>query len=371
MIKNAIKVVSIFATVRRSTAVGGTAGVAGVVLLASCGGGGEPVPAAAVASAPEGVELEITAAPRMSYLNASGAVRPMSEATLSTKLMGSVTEVLVREGDVVRAGQPLLRLDARDLNAQRARIEAAQVEAQAVLDEAKLNVERMRALYADEAAPRAQLDAAETGYERALAGVAGARASAAELAAVASYAEVRAPFAGTVVRRMVDAGSFTAPGAPLLVVQDTRRLRVTATASPEAVRGLAPGAAITAVVEGEAVQATVEGIVPASAGLFSVNAIVDNAAGLLPAAGTATLELPQAMRMSVFVPVSAVRRQGDLTGVQLLRDDGVLTRWVRLGAVVGDSVEVVAGLQDGDRILVPAGSPSHELPSSVLSTTGR
>jgi RND family efflux transporter MFP subunit len=308
--------------------------------------------------------------PRMSYLRAAGVVRPVAEATLSTKLMGSVTEVLVHEGDAVRAGQLLLRLDARDLNAQRARAEAAQVEAMAVLNEAQLNVQRMRALYADEAAPRAQLDAAETRYERALAGVAGARASAAELAAVASYAEVRAPFAGTVVRRLVDPGSFAGPGAPLLVVQDTRRLRITASVSPHAVKDLARGAAVTAVIEDDVVSATVEGVVPAAAGLFAVNAIVDNPAGLLPAAGTATLALPQAMHTSIVVPLSAVRHQGDLTGVLLVRESGVLMRWVRLGVAVGDSVEVVSGLQDGDRILVPDPSPSGALPHAASSATG-
>jgi RND family efflux transporter MFP subunit len=284
-------------------------------------------------------------------------VDPVAEATLSTKLMGTVIAVLVQEGDVVRGGQPLLRIDARDLNAQRARVEAAQAEAEAVLGEAQLHVQRMRALYNDDAAPRAQLDAAETGYTRAAAGVAAARASAAELAAVSSYAVVRAPFAGTVVRRLVDAGSFAAPGAPLLVVQDTRRLRVTVSAPPDAVRGLARGTIVTAAIEGAAVSATIEGVVPGAAGLFTVNAIVDNPGALLPGTGAATLALPQAMRTTIVVPVHALHRQGDLTGVQLLRDDGVLTRWVRLGAVLGDSVEVVSGLRDGDRIIVSAPLP--------------
>jgi hypothetical protein len=170
---------------------------------------------------------------------------------------------------------------------------------------------------------------------------------------------------------MVDRGSFAGPGAPLLVVQDTRRLRVTATASPDAVNGLARGAVVTAVIEGEAVPATIEGVVPVAAGLFEVNAIVENSAGLLPAAGAATLALPQAMRAIVLVPLRAVRRQGDLTGVMLLREDGVLTRWVRLGAAAGDSVEVVSGLQDGDRILVPAAvSPSGDAPASAVSSRG-
>jgi RND family efflux transporter MFP subunit len=254
----------------------------------------------------------------------------------------------------VAAGQPLLRIDARDLAAKRAQVEAAQAEAQAVLGEAELHVRRMRALHAEEAAPRAQLDAAETAYARAMAAVAGARATAAELAAVVSYAEVRAPFAGTVARRMVDPGSFATPGAPLIVIQDARRLRVVASAPPEAVRGLARGAGLAASIEGAPAAATVEGVVPGAAGLFTVNAIVDNVDGRYPATGAATLSLPRGTRRSVVIPSTAVRRQGDLTGVDLRGESGVITRWVKLGPAAGDSVEVLSGVRDGDRIFVPA-----------------
>ena len=330
-----------------------SAAAAAVVLLAACGADHDEASEAVAASAPEGVEFAVTAAPRTSYLEAAGVVEPIADATLSTKLMGTVTAVLVQEGDRVRQGQPLLRIDARDLVAQREQVAAGQAEAEAVLAEAELHVQRMRALYADEAAPKAQLDAAETGYTRALAGVAAARASAAQVAAVSSYSEVRAPFTGMVVRRMVDPGSFAAPGSPLLVVQDTRRLRVSVSASPDAVRGVSAGESVGAVIEGEPVVATIEGVVPGAAGLFTINALVDNADGRFPGTGAATLALPQGMRTTIVVPVRALRRQGDLTGVLLLREAGAITRWVRLGPVVGDSVEVVSGLQDGDRIIVP------------------
>jgi RND family efflux transporter MFP subunit len=326
---------------------------AGAALLAACGGEPAPEASQAVARAPEGVEVEVTAVQRVSYLDAGGVVEPFAEATLSTRLMGTITEVLAQEGDAVRAGQPLLRIDARDLTAQRARVEAGQAEAEAVLAEAELHLRRMRALYEDDAAPRAQVDAAETGYTRALAAVAAARAGADELAAVSSYAVVRSPFAGTVVRRMVDPGSFAAPGAPLLTVQDARRLRVSVSAPPEAVRALERRAPVTATVERAVVPATIEGIVPGGAGLFTVNAIVDNPGGLLPATGAATLALPQGLRTSIVVPVRAIVRQGELTGVYLRRNGAVLTRWVRLGPVTGDSVEVVSGLENGDRITVP------------------
>src|SRR5690606_34484756 len=116
------------------------------------------------------------------------------------------------------------------------------------------------ALYADDAAPKAHLDAAETGLARARAGVDAVRANRAELTAIAEYSVIRAPFDGIVVRRMVDPGSFAAPGSPLIVLQDDAALRISATAAPDAVRGLERGQEIGATIEGESVIARIEGV---------------------------------------------------------------------------------------------------------------
>ncbi|MGH7615623.1 MAG: efflux RND transporter periplasmic adaptor subunit, partial [Gemmatimonadaceae bacterium] len=113
--------------------------------------------------------------------DAAGVAEPLRQASLSTKLMGTVTEVLVAEGDGVSAGQPLVRIDARDLAAKEMQLAASIAEAEAVHRDAETQATRMRALYADSAATRAQLDAAETGLARAEAGVRSARAAADEL----------------------------------------------------------------------------------------------------------------------------------------------------------------------------------------------
>ncbi|HEX5631617.1 MAG TPA: efflux RND transporter periplasmic adaptor subunit, partial [Gemmatimonadales bacterium] len=182
--------------------------------------------AAACASPPETPEAE--AAPvrsaGMVYVvrdttiaatfQAAGTAQPLQQATLSTKLMATVSSVLVKEGDVVAPGQVLLRLDARDLVAKRSQVDASIADAEAMVREATTQANRMRALYADSAATRSQLDAAETGLSRAEAGLRGATGAAAELDAVSSYATVRAPFAGVVTRRFVDPGAFATPGAP-------------------------------------------------------------------------------------------------------------------------------------------------------------
>ncbi|MBX6364656.1 MAG: efflux RND transporter periplasmic adaptor subunit, partial [Gemmatimonadetes bacterium] len=236
-----------------------------------------------------------------------------------------------------------------------ARAEAARAEAEAVRREAEAQAARMRALYAEEAAPKAQLDAAETALARAEAGVRAARAGGAELVAARAYAVVRAPFAGTVTRRSVDPGAFAAPGAPLLTIEDDSRLRIVVSAAPDAVREVARGDTVRATIEGEPVLAVVEGVVPAGDGsLYRVNAVVPNRDGRHLAGSAAALLLPQGTRPAIVVPAQAITREGDLTGVRVRTAAGSELRWVRIGVASGDSVEVLGGLRDGEQVLVPA-----------------
>lgn len=290
---------------------------------------------------------------------AAGIAAAIQQATLSTKLMGAVTAVLVHEGNGVTAGQELVRIDARDLAAKSAQAAAAAAEADAAHRDALTQTNRMRALYADSAATRAQLDAAETGLARAEAGLAAARAAVSEVGAVSSYSVVRAPFAGIVTKRFVDPGAFAAPGAPLVAIQDVSTLRVTASTTPAIARELRRGQTLRATIEGRSVSATIEGVVPAVTGaLYTINALVPNARGSLLAGSTATLALPTGTRSALMVPVIAIVHEGDLAGVTLRTPEGDGRRWVRLGRASGDMVEVTAGVRAGDRVVVP---PLREL----------
>ena len=291
---------------------------------------------------------------------ASGIAAPVRQATLSTKLMGTVLSVEVHEGDAVAVGQPLVRIDARDLAAKEGQVAASIAESQAMYKEAQAQTGRIRGLYADSAATKAQLDAAETGLARAEAGVRAARAAAAELGAVSAYAVIRAPFAGIITKRFVDPGAFAAPGAPLIAIQDGRQLRVTANATPDVARGIRRGQRIDALIEGRPVSAIVEGVVPSAAGnLYAINALVENPGGTILPGSTATLRVPLGTRAGIVVPSTAVVREGDLTGVILRTPEGDRTRWVRLGESAGNMTEVSAGLRVGDIVVVPpAGVPA-------------
>jgi RND family efflux transporter MFP subunit len=325
--------------------------VLALVSVAGCSSEHDTAPAQQ--SLPEGEVRTLQATQFQSAFDAAGTAEPITQATLSTKLMGTVIEVYVREGDVVTRGQPLLRIDARDLTAKSVQVDAGIAEAEAMLREANATAARIRALYAQDAAPKAQLDAVETGVARAEAAVRAVHAGAAELSAMRDYSIIRAPSAGTITRRMVDPGAFAAPGAPLITVQNAGALRIRAHASPDVVRGITRGTQLVATIEGIRTTARVEGVVPAGAGnMYVVNAVVRNDERRFMPGSAATLSLPLQTRTAVTVPASAIVREGDLTGIYVKSGERFSLRWVRLGESSGQAVEILAGATAGDQVLL-------------------
>jgi RND family efflux transporter MFP subunit len=329
----------------------------GVLALAGCGEAPrEPEPATAAAT-PAGASYVVADTQLTATFEASGVAEPMQRAALATKLMSRVTSVTVQEGDRVTAGQVLVQLDARELEARGERVAAGLASALASWRDAQQHAVRMRALFADSAAPKAQLDQAEAALARAEAGVREARAAGAELEAIGDYATLRAPFAGVVTQRLIEPGALASPGQPLLVVEEQSRLRIAATAAPDAVRGIRPGQQLRATLSGRLVPAVVEGLVPAPGGhLVTVNAIVPNRDGLVFSGSAATLSLPMGVRTGRLVPAAALVREGDLTGIRVRRSGGWELRWVRLGTADTAWVEVLTGVGAGDTVLVPGGS---------------
>lgn len=326
--------------------------------LAACGGESPDRPIAQSPAGSTGATLAIQETTISATFEATGLAEPVERATLSTRLMGSVTQVLVQEGDRVRAGQVLARIDAREVEAKRAQVEAGIAAAEAMYADAETQAGRFRALYADSAATRYQLDQVETGLARAEAGLQTARAARSELDAVGAYATITAPFAGVVTMRYVDPGAMAAPGSPVVEVQDDRRLRIGVTVPPAVAQGLKPGMTIAAVVEGTSVPAVIEGVVPApGGGVYTVNAMIPNPAGALLPGSSATLAIPTGTRSAILVPAGALVREGDLVGVRMRAGAGTELRWVRIGSMPPLTapeprlVEVIAGLRAGDVIL--------------------
>jgi RND family efflux transporter MFP subunit len=314
----------------------------------------ESPPETTMADAGSVVVLRDTLLPEV--VEASAVSEPVLRATLSTRIMAQVVAVLAREGESVQEGTLLVRLDAREVAARRDQAQAAQRGAEAALQEASRYAVRIRALYADSAAPRAQLDAAEAALTRADQGMLAARAAVTEVDVLADYAEVRAPFTGFIVERLVDPGAFAAPGTPLMSIEDASQLRIVAPVPPSLTSALRRGRTVRVSIEGVPLSGAIEGIVPVpGASLANVQVLVDNRGRRFSSGSAATVLLPGASRTVVLVPVAALIRSGDLTGVRVRTGDGTVTRWVRLGRVHDAAVEVLSGLAAGDSVVMPAG----------------
>ncbi len=178
---------------------------------------------------------------------ATGTVRARTSAVIAAKLLGYVREVKVQAGDRVQAGQLLVTLDARDLDVNSRKAEAALDEVRGAVPEAdhatagaKVNLDlaqttfnRMQELWNKKSISNqefdessAKLKAAQAAYEMARARRTQLDTQAARVqqdvrsAEVArSYAEITAPFAGVVTAKSVDPGTLAVPGAPLLTIE--------------------------------------------------------------------------------------------------------------------------------------------------------
>ncbi|MEQ1855898.1 MAG: efflux RND transporter periplasmic adaptor subunit [Longimicrobiales bacterium] len=319
--------------------------------LAACGG-----------NEPERAEAEVqTLAPTDSYLVAldsvdatvavDGTVQARQRAEISTRMMARVSEVAVELGSAVRAGQVLIRLGVEDVEANRAKADAAVAVARAGRDEAVRQAARMDTLLVQDAVARVQRDQAHLALAQAESQLAMAQATLGEVETAVGYARIEAPFAGVVVARMVDAGDVAAPGMPLLVVESAGAREAVLTVAPEVAAGLRQGALVRVTGrDGRTAEGTVRAV---SGGADPATRTVEVRVAL-PAdwqtGVSVTAQVPTGRREVVTIPEGAVVRRGQLTGVRVLDGDVPTLRWVRLGHDIDGRVEVLSGLEAGERI---------------------
>ncbi|MDP2215638.1 efflux RND transporter periplasmic adaptor subunit [Phenylobacterium sp.] len=187
---------------RRTVKLAAIAGFASV--LAACGGGAETP--AAEAPPPAVEAAPVRAASVGTLITATGALARQREAQLSFRVPGVITELTVDEGDTVRAGQIIARLDPTAVEAGRQR---AQVE----LDRARRDLERDQALFDKGFVSRQRIDDRKSA-------LAAAEAAYASAAFDRRWATLTAPAAGVVLSRTAAAGQVVQPGQAVVTVAD-------------------------------------------------------------------------------------------------------------------------------------------------------
>jgi RND family efflux transporter MFP subunit len=275
------------------------------------------------------------------------AVQARRRAALSARMPASVTELPYQEGQWVEAGTVVVRLDDA---AQRAAVAAAEAGLQA----AESDLARTKALLEKGAATPREL-------EQMTAAASGARAQLTGAKDNLSYAALRAPFAGRVASRRVNLGDIVNPGLPLIEIEGEGGLELRATVESELAATLRPGSKVRAMVDGqpEPLTATVTAIAPsgdATTHRFEVKADLTGAAGLRAGLFARLLIPGIAADPRLTAPAMALFERGGLTGLFVVSDAKARLRWVAAGARDGDRVEIRAGVEAGERVVLePAG----------------
>jgi len=316
---------------------------------------------------------------------ATGTVRARTSTVIAAKLMGYVREVKVQTGDRVREGQPLVTLDARDLDVNSRRAEAALEEVRSSIPEAdsavagaKANLDltqttfsRMQELFNkksisnqefDEAS--AKLRAAQAAYQMALAKRAQLDAQAARVQqdvraseVARSYAEITAPFGGVVTTKTVDPGTLAVPGTPLLTIEREGAYRLEASVEESHLAAIRVGQPVAVTLDGidRTLDARVSEIVPAvdaASRSYIVKIDLPNVPGLRSGAfGRALFSMGS--REALSIPAAAVSERGQLQSVLVAENGVARTRLITAGSKNKDRIEVLSGLTAGDKVIFP------------------
>jgi RND family efflux transporter MFP subunit len=305
-------------------------------------------------------------------VDAVGTVRAAESATLSSQVMGTISNIAVREGDRVHAGQTLLTIDAAQMTAQVERADASvsamQQQVAAAESEAALaasTLRRYEMLRAQKSVSPHEFEQIESQSKAAAARFAAVRAQQAEAVAAVSaartmqgYTHIHAPFDGVVTERKVDGGSMASPGTPLLSIEKSGPLRLEISVDESLVSAVRPGSVIPVTVDAldsAKMQGRVARIVPAAdpgSRSFLVKLDLPSHAGLYSGMFGHASFTRGTSRDVLTIPRSAVAIHGSMQSVYVVGPDHIAqVRYISAGNTDEDEVEVLAGLSAGELLV--------------------
>jgi RND family efflux transporter MFP subunit len=327
---------------------------------------------------------------------ATGTVVSPSAATLSAKTMGAITQIRVREGDHVAAGDLLLtiddRLSAAQVNQAKAGLaearqgmlsaESGMEAAKAGLTLAEATYQRFAFLKESDAVSRQEFDEVEAKYQQARAAFQqaesmyeGAKKRVAQAEAAVAAAEtargdtiLTAPFDGIITARLAEPGDLASPGAPLIRMEPLQGHEVRIMAPETHIVHVTAGMPVSVTIpslQNRLVQGTVLSVDPtadAASRSVQVKIRLPETPGIRSGM-FARVGLSVGAKHALAAPGSAIVRHGQLTGVFLMDENHIARfRLVRLGRTIGDQVEILSGLKDGDQIVA---RPDHTIADGV------
>ncbi|MEW5890227.1 MAG: efflux RND transporter periplasmic adaptor subunit [Pseudomonadota bacterium] len=301
---------------------------------------------------------EVQSRPLARTLPMTGTLRPYAEAAVKAKVAGEIKELTVREGDAVRAGQVIGRIDPTEASAQLAEKKADLEAARAQLDVATRNLATQRALLERNFISQTAFDSTRGNYQVAVARLKAAEAAVAVAAKVLRDTALVAPIDGVVAARNAQRGERVAVDARVVTLVDVRRLELSAPLPAAEIAAVQVGQDIEFRVDGfdgRVFTGRVERINPAAAAgsrSIEVYGVIDNPDHLLRGGLFAEGRLIVGRSdQALVVPAGAVREERGERFVYVLDQGRLARRAVTLGLRDADQVQVLSGLRAGERVV--------------------
>jgi len=279
-----------------------------------------------------------------SDLNALGTARANEAVEVTSKTSNIVTAVHFRDGQRIRAGQVLVELDSAQARAELAEAEAARADSAS-------QVKRSKELLATRVLSEAQFEQLEATLKANEARVASAQARLEDTV-------IRAPFTGRVGLRRVSVGSLVNPGTVITTLDDISVIKVDFAVPENFLAGLREGLKVTATAaafSGREFTGTVSGVDsrvdPVSRSVI-VRAVVPNPDGALKPGMFLNVRLARDARDALLIPEGALVPEQSRQFVFVVEDGRAVRREVHIGRRQPGRVEIVAGLEPGERVVV-------------------
>ena len=295
-----------------------------------------------------------------------GTLQGFQQAPIAARAAGYVRRWTKDIGSHVAKGEVLAVIESPEVDQQLSQAEAARQQAAASLALAKSTVERWEALRRKDVVSQQELDERRSGATQAAANLAAADANVQRLRQLQGFTRVMAPFDGVITRRNVEVGDLVdSSGKALFVLTQMDPLRIYVNV-PQSYAQLVRAGQKVVVTQAELRGRTFTGEVARSAGAIDpgtrtmqVEINLPNRDGALLPGAYVQVDLPLAGAKTLVVPTNVLLFRGEGTRVALV--DGasrVRLKPVTLGRNLGESIEVLGGIADGDRLVV---NPSDSL----------
>jgi len=304
------------------------------------------------------VEVSPVVVPRERVLD--GVVEAVDEATVSAQTAGRVAEVLFDVNDFVESGALIVRFTDTEQRAALDRARAAQDEARARATEAEADLVRAEELLGRGAISRSQRDQFRANRDAARARLASADAGVESAMEQLEYTRVRAPYAGIVSERHIQVGEAVRPGQPLMSGLSLQRLRVNVEVPQSIIDKVRQHDAAWVQVDGTRSMAESLTFFPFAdprSKTFRVRVNLPEISTVLYPGMFVKVGFVIGEHTRLLVPASAIVRRSELTAVYVVAvradradADGVTLRQVRVGRSYPEGVEVLAGLEPGERV---------------------